>query len=333
MKKILSFIVITSFVALISVIVIHFNSYSIVHSEREVLSFLQEWYEENGVSIEEPPFILEIISVENSNAVVVTYLHKEEQMGVMVFKKGLNRKLKVENVLDNQPFYSELIETNKGKYALFAGENQQLSIQTIYTDILEKHGPKIIHIPPQRYFTQIEQADTLVKNSIAPIFYYRTLRGALDATYSEYRDMEIMFVDENNQTFLLHALNDDQLNTVLGSFIVGTDGYTIHTMKESDTYSIAGDKSFCFEEKKVNNEEEELTFLHGLIPNKEQVKKVVLEIKLEDEMIYQTASEVKNQQFLLQVQIPEKLIDFEKTKKKFHLYDEDGRYLGTERKL
>ncbi|WP_078381629.1 hypothetical protein [Sutcliffiella halmapala] len=332
MKRILSLIAIASLVVFLSVIVNHYKNYSISNSERDILSFLQNWYEENE-GVQEAPFILELITVDNSDMLIATFLHKEEQIGIMLLKKGLNQKLKLVKILDEQSFYSELLETNKGKYVLFAGENQKLAIKTIYTDIVDESGPKSIDIPPQRYFTQIKKAENLLKSSASPIFHYRTLRDALDAEAADYRDMEIMFVDEDNQTFMLHSLIDSNLNTVLGSFELSEEGYTLHTIEDSDTYSMVGDKAFCFEEKKIKNADKEITFLHGLIPDKDKVKRVVLVIEIEDEMIYQTASEVKNQQFLLHVQIPERLIDGEKTKKKFLLYDEKGKYLGTEMKL
>ncbi|WP_223700865.1 hypothetical protein [Sutcliffiella deserti] len=314
---------------LVTLTINHYRIYSIGNSEREIQSYLNSRYEEKGVS----PLLLELYPVENSDTMVATYLHREEKMGIIILKKGFNQSFKVVKMLDTKPFYMEKIDTNKGSFTLFAGENLHLAIKTISFDLLESKERKSIKIPPHKYFTHIEKVETHSIDTLSATFHYRTLRGAIDSLKPGHIEMEIMFIDEYNQTFLLHSLIEQRLQTVLGSFEHTNEGYLVNTILEPDTYSMTDGKTFCFEEKKLITSEKELVYLHGLIPDMEAVNKVILEVVLEDEMIYQAASEVKNQQFLLNVQIPEEILLGGKVKKKFHLYDKAGRYLGTEGKL
>ncbi|MGM0837804.1 MAG: hypothetical protein ACQEV7_16735 [Bacillota bacterium] len=326
MRKVAVLVFFIGIIAIAAGIVHHYDIYSIQHSEADIQHFLHEWY------LEDEPLLLEIHTIDNSTTVIATYLHKKDTIGAMIFEKGMNRQLKLKNVLDNQAFYSELVETNKGSYAFFLGENRELAIKTILTDIRGENEVKKITVPPQAYFTRIEKAESFIKSGASPIYYYKTLQGALDASL-DYTGMELLFMDRVNQTYMLHSLENNSLNTILGSFELAEEGYRIASDKERDTYSMVGEKTFCFEEKQVKSADGELNYIHGLIPNMGEVQKVVLEVELEDEMIFQAASDVKNQQFLLHVEIPEHIIKEGKVVRKFHLYDREGKFLGTELKL
>ncbi|MBM7620849.1 hypothetical protein JOC95_002704 [Bacillus tianshenii] len=326
MKKVAVVVLFVGIIALTTVVVHHYDIYSIHHSEADIQTYLNDWYKEDQ------PLLLELHALGKSSTVIATYLHNKEKIGAIIFEKGMNRKLKPVRVLENHDFYSELVETNKGTYALFLGENRDLAIKTIVTDIVGEDGENEITIPPQSYFTKIEIAESAIKSGAAPIYFYKTLQGALGAT-SEHGGMELLFMDKVNQTYMLHSLENNSLNTVLGSFEHTEAGYRISSDKKKDTYSMKGEKTFCFEEKQVKSADGELNYIHGLIPDKKEVEKVVLEVELEDEMIFQAASEVKNQQFLLHVEIPEHFIKEGKVVRKFHLYDREGKFLGTEMKL
>jgi hypothetical protein len=189
-----------------------------------------------------------------------------------------------------------------------------------------------ITVPPQAYFTKYEKAESFIKSGASPIYYYKTLQGALDASL-EHAGMELLFMDKVNQTYMLHSLENNSLNTVLGSFELAEEGYRVASENERDTYSMEGENTFCFEEKQVKSADGELNYIHGLIPNMGKVQRVVLEVELEDEMIFQATSDVKNQQFLLHVEIPEHIIKEGKVVRKFHLYDGEGKFLWTELKL
>ncbi|MFE7061576.1 hypothetical protein ACFVAD_05360 [Sutcliffiella sp. NPDC057660] len=325
MKKVAMLVFFVAIIALCAGIVHHYDIYSIQHSEADIQIYLNDWYKEDQ------PLLLELHVLGESSTVIATYLHKKDNIGAMIFEKGMNRQLKLIRVLDNQAFYSELVETNKGTYALFVGENRELTIKTIHTDIKGEDGEKEITVPPQAYFTKIEKAESWVKSGAAPIYFYKTLQGALGAT-SEHSGMELLFMDRVNQTYMLHSLENNSLNTVLGSFEFSEEGYRITSEKKKDTYSMKGEKTFCFEEKQVKSADGEHNYIHGLIPNMGEVQKVVLEVELEDEMIFQAASDVKNQQFLLHVEIPEHILKEGKVIRKFHLYDKEGKFLGTELK-
>lgn len=326
MKKVVVLVFIISIIAVAAGIVHLYEIYSIQHSEADIQLFLHEWYEDDE------PLLLEIHSIDKSTTVIATYLHQKETIGAMIFEKGMNGQLKLKSVLDNQAFYSELVETNKGTYAFFLGENRELAIKTILTDIRGDNVVKKISVPPQAYFTKIEKAESHKKSGDPSIYYYKTLQGALDASV-EHEGMELLFMDRVNQTYMLHSLENNSLNTVLGSFEHAEEGYRIASEKERDTYSMEGEKTFCFEEKQVKSADGEHNYIHGLIPNMGEVQKVVLEVELEDEMIFQAASDVKNQQFLLHVEIPEHILKEGKVIRKFHLYDREGKFLGTELKL
>lgn len=326
MKKAVVLVLFISIIALVTGIVHHYGIYSIPHSEADIQRYLNKWYEGDK------PLLLEVHPIENSTTYIATYLHKKDNIGAMIFEKGMNRQLKRAMVLDNQAFYSELIETNQGTYAFFLGENRDLAIQSIHTDIKGEHEEKKLKVPPQRYFSKIEKAESYIKIDAAPKYYYKTLQGALDASV-EYGGMELLFMDKANQTYMLHSLEDNRLNTVLGSYELVDGGYSIASDKESDSYSMVGEKTFCYEEKMVKNGDGELSYIHGLIPNMGEVQRVVLEVELENEMIFQASSDVKNQQFLLHVEIPDRVVQDGKVIKKFHLYDSEGKFLGTEMKL
>jgi hypothetical protein len=304
-----------------------YKLYNLTYSEKMITEYIHSQFKEFSYQ----PILLELFSIEDSNAVVATFIYKEEeQIGAIVFQKGLNQRLKPVKQMAEHTYYSELINTNKGTYALFIGENLQTSIQTIETDIIMEKNNIKISVPPQKYFAYYEKMENALKTEVEPSYHFRTLKGAINGSLPETEGMDLMFVDEENRTFLLHSENENILKTTLGSYQHSEDGFSVTDIKQPSTYSLAGEKSFCFDEKRVRADLEELTYIHGLVPYKDAVKMVVLEVELENKLIFKNEGEVVSNQFFIHISMPDILYEKERVVKKFHLYDEQGRHIGTE---
>lgn len=307
-----------------------YTSYTLKHSEREITSLIQEQLE----LAEDEPLLLEVFQIDDTNKVVATFEYNQNELGAVIFQKGIYGKLKLEKFLLDHPFYSEIIKTKSNTRVLFIGENLHSSVKTIETDI-ESQGERVkIAVPPQKYFTHIGKVEDAKKVNIEPTYIYRSLNGALSGTGhgEELEGMELMFVDESNQSFLIYSEKDSVLKTVLGGYRQNEDGFVIAGYEEPDYYSMTEEKAFCFEEKKVKAHLTEQTYLHGLVPKGEQVQKVVLEVERKEEVIYQFSGNVIANQFLIYISHPEVLETEDSVIKKFHFYDKDGNYIRTEMK-
>jgi hypothetical protein len=174
--------------------------------------------------------------------------------------------------------------------------------------------------------------ENALKINTEPIYFYRNLTGAIAGAAKELGGMELMFVDENNQSFLIYSEKHAVLKTVLGGFQQNEEGFIVTAVEEPNYYSMNEEKSFCYEEKRIGFHHIEQTYLHGLVPHGEEVQKVVLEVKKKDKVIYQFSSNVVANQFLIHISRPEILESDGNVVKKFHLYDKDGNYIRTEMK-
>ncbi|WP_404350439.1 hypothetical protein LG311_05830 [Sutcliffiella horikoshii] len=315
-------------VVLVGYFTYEYTSFTIVNSESGITGFIQEHLGDR----EKKPLLLETYPIEYTNNVVATFEHNENELGAVIFQKGLYGKLKPEKVLLNRSFYSEIIDTKKGTFILFIGENKQTSIQTIETDIVKRGERVKLAVPPQKYFSQIMKMDHVSKIESAPKYIYRTLKGAISGAADNMEEMEVMFVDEEHQSFLIYSEEDSILKTVLGVYHYNDHGFEVTGMEKPNYYSMKEEKDFCFEEKNVKADNGEHTYIHGLVPKKEEVQKVVLEVQRKEEVIYQISSNVVENQFLLHVSLPELADGDAKLIKKFHLYDKEGKYIRTELK-
>jgi len=328
LKRILMLISLSGLVVLVGYSIYEYTSFTIVNTERGITGFIQEHLGD----LEKKPLLLETYPIQYTNNVVATFEHNENELGAIIFQKGLYGKLKPEKVLLNRSFYSEIIDTKMGTFILFIGENKQTSIQTIETDIVS-NGEKVkLAVPPQKYFSQIRKIDHASKIESEPKYIYRTLKEAIFGAAENMEGMELMFVDEEHQSFLIYSEEDAILKTVLGVYHYNDHGFEVTGMEKPNYYSMKEEKDFCFEEKNVKADNGEHIYIHGLVPKKEEVQKVVLEVQRKEEVIYQISSNVVENQFLLHVSLPELADGDAKLIKKFHLYDKEGKYIRTELK-
>ncbi|KMJ57990.1 hypothetical protein AB685_14280 [Bacillus sp. LL01] len=328
MRKLLIIMSISSLIVLGGYSIYEYTNYTLEYSESEITTFIHEQFG----PVQEKPLLLEAIKIEDTNKVVATFEYNQNKLGAVIFQQGLYGNLKFENILLDHTYYSEILDTNKGTYILFIVENLQTSVKTIETDIVS-HGDRVkIAIPPQKYYTHFSKMENVSKINTNPIYIYRTLKGAITSASNNLQEMELMFVDENHQSFLIYSEKNAVLKTVLGSYQQNDEGYTVTGVEEPNFYSMNGEKSFCFEEKKVSVETEELIYLHGLVPQTEEVQKVILEVEKKEEVIYQISSDVVANQFFFHISVPEVLESDVKLVKKFHLYDKEGNYIRTEMK-
>ncbi|WP_226682514.1 hypothetical protein [Sutcliffiella horikoshii] len=323
LKRILMFITLSGLVVFVGYSTYEYSSFTIVNSESAITGFIQEHLGD----LDEKPLLLETYPINYTNNVVATFEHDEQNIGAVIFQKGLYGKLKLEKMLLNRSYYSEIIDTKKGTFILFIGENNQTSIQTIETDIVSSGERVKIAVPPQKYFSHIMKLDHVSKIDSEPNYLYRTLIGAISNVDD---NMELMFVDEDNQSFLIYSEDDSILKTVLGGYHFTEHGFKVTGVEKPNFYTMGGEKDFCYEEKNVKVDNEEYTYIHGVVPKKEEVQKVVLEVQRKEEVVYQISSNVVANQFLLHVALPELLDGDAKLVKKFHLYDKEGKYIRTE---
>lgn len=328
LKRILMLISLSGLVVLVGYSIYEYNSFTIVNSESDMTDFIQEQLGD----LKKKTLLLETYPIDYTNNVVATFEHNENELGAVIFQRGLFGRLKPEKVLLNRSFYSEIIDTKKGTFILFIGENKQTSIQTIETDIVSGGERVKLAVPPQKYFSQIRKMENASKIDSEPKYIYRTLRGAISGIANSMEGMELMFVDEDHQSFLIYSEEDSILKTVLGVYHYTDHGFEVTGMEKPNFYAMKEDKDFCFEEKNVKADNVEHTYIHGLVPEKEKVQKVVLEVQRKEEVIYQISSNVVENQFLLHVSLPELLDEDAKLIKKFHLYDKEGKYIRTELK-
>ena len=325
MNRILMLISLSGLVVFVGYSTYEYSSFTIENSESSITGFIQE----HLGKLDKTPLLLETYPIEYTNNVVATFEYNEQNIGAVIFQKGLFGKLKLEKILLDRSFYSEIINTKKETFVLFIGENKQTSIQTIETDIVSSGERVKIAIPPQKYFSHIKKLDYVSKIDAEPNYIYRTLSGAISSVAD---NMELMFVDEDNQSFLIYSEDDSLLKTVLGGYHFNEHGFEVTGMEKPNFYRMGEEKDFCFEEKNVKVDNEEHTYIHGLVPKIEEVQKVVLEVQRKEEVIYQISSNVVENQFLLHVSLPELLNGDAKVIKKFHLYDKEGKYIRTELK-
>ncbi|TYS60891.1 hypothetical protein FZC74_01000 [Sutcliffiella horikoshii] len=328
LKRILMLISLSGLIVLVGYSTYEYTSFTIVNSERGITGFIQEHLGQ----LEKKPLLLETYPIEYTNKVVATFEHNEKELGAVIFQKGFYGKLKPEKVLLDRSFYSEIINTKKGTFILFIGENKQTSIQTIETDIVSSGERVKLAVPPQKYFSLIRKMDHVSKIESEPNYIYRTLKGAISGVADHMDEMELMFVDEDHQSFLIYSEEDSILKTVLGVYHYNDYGFEVTGMEKPNFYSMKEEKDFCFEEKNVKADNAEHTYIHGLVPKKEEIQKVVLEVERKEEVIYQISSNVVENQFLLHVSLPELPDGDGKLIKKFHLYDKEGKYVRTELK-
>ncbi|MGD6780385.1 hypothetical protein ACQCT3_14260 [Sutcliffiella horikoshii] len=328
LKRILMLISLSGLVFLVGYSTYEYTSFTIVNSESGITGFIQE----HLADLETRPLLLETYPIEYTNKVLATFEHNEKELGAVIFQKGLYGKLKPEKVLLDRSFYSEIIDTKKGTFILFIGENKQTSIQTIETDIVSRGERVKLAVPPQKYFSRIRKIDHVSKIESEPNYIYRTLKGAISGAADNMDGMELMFVDEDHQSFLIYSKEDSILKTVLGVYQYNDHGFEVTGMEKPNFYLMKEEKDFCFEEKNVKADDTEHTYIHGLVPKKEEIQKVVLEVQRKEEVIYQISSNVVENQFLLHVSLPELPDGHGKLIKKFHLYDKEGKYVRTELK-
>lgn len=328
MKRLFIIISISSLLVLGGYSIYEYISYTLKYTEREITRFIHEHL---GPKQKEP-LLLEAFQIEDTNKVVATFEYNQSKLGVAIFIKGVYGKLKLEKFLLDRSYYSEVLNTRDGIQVLFVGENLQMSVKTIETDIVNQGERVKLAIPPQKYFTHITKMENAIKINKEPIYVYRNLKGAIAGAARELGGMELMFVDENNQSFLIYSEKNAVLKTVLGGFQQNEEGFIVTGVEEPNYYSMNEEKGFCYEEKKVEVHHIEQTYLHGLVPQGDEVQKVVLEVKRKDEVIYQFSSDVVANQFLIHISRPEVLESDKNIVKKFHFYDKDGNYIRTEMK-
>lgn len=313
MKRLFIIISISSLLVLGGYSIYEYTSYTLKNSERNITSFIHEHL---GPKQKEP-LLLEVFPIEGTNKVVATFEYSQSKLGVAIFIKGVYGKLKLETFLLDRSYYSEVMNTRDGTQILFIGENLQTSVKTIETDIVIQGERVKLAIPPQKYFTHISKMENALKIDKEPIYIYRNLKGALAGATKELGGMEVMFVDENNQSFLIYSEKNAVLKTVLGGFQQSEEGFIVTGVEEPNYYTMNEEKSFCYEEKKIDVHHIEQTYLHGLVPQEDEVQKVVLEVKRKDEVIYQFSSNVVANQFLIHISRPEILESDENTIKNF----------------
>lgn len=328
LKRLLMLISFSGLLVLVGYSIYEYTSFTIVNSERGITDFIQEHLGRQ----EKTPLLLETYPIENTNKVVATFEHNENELVAVLFQQGVYGRLKPEKVLLNRSFYSEIIETNKGTIVLFIGENKQTSVKTIETDIVSDGERVKVAVPPQKYFSEIKEMDQVSKIDSKPNYMYRTLKGAISSVVDNMEGMELMFVDEEHHSFLIYSEENSLLKTILGVYHNNDHGFQVTRLEKPNFYQMEEEKDFCFEEKTVKVDAIEHTYIHGLVPEKEEVNKVVLEVKRKEEVIYQISSNVVSNQFLLHISSPELLEGDEKVITKFHLYDKEGKYIRTELK-
>ncbi len=328
LKRLFIIMSLTSLLALGSYSIYEYTHYTLKNSERAITGFIHE----HLGSKQEEPLLLEAFQIEDTNRVVATFEYDQDKLGAAIFIKGLYGKLKLEKFLLDNTYYSEVIPTKEGAITLFIGENLQTSVKTIETDIVNQGVRVKIAIPPQKYFTHISKLEDAVKINADPNYMYRNLKGAIVGSASELEGMELMFVDESNQSFLIYSEKNAVLKTVLGGYQQNDDGFMITGVEEPNFYSMNGEKSFCYEEKKVSAHPVEHTYFHGLVPPSDKVQKVVLEVERKEKVIYKFSSMVVADQFLIHISLPEILESDDNLVKKFHFYDKEGNYIRTEMK-
>ncbi|NMH73294.1 hypothetical protein HF078_09430 [Bacillus sp. RO2] len=328
MKRILLLISSASMVVIIAYSIYEYTTFTILNSERGITDFIQVHLGE----LDKTPLLLETYPIKHTKKVIATFEHKGNQLGAVIFQKGFYGKLKSEKIMLDRPFYSEIINTKKGTFILFIGENKHTAIQTIVTDIVSSGERVKLAVPPQKYFSQIMKMEDITKIDTEPIYIYRTLKEAITGAADNMEGMELMFVDEEHQSFLIYSEENSVLKTVLGVYDNNDHGFEVTGMEKPNFYTMKEEKDFCFEEKKVNGDTIEHTYIHGLVPKHEDVQKVVLEVQRKEEVIYQISSDVVANQFLLHISSPKLLEEDAKVIKKFHLYDKEGKYIRTELK-
>ncbi|NLP49293.1 hypothetical protein [Bacillus sp. RO1] len=328
MKRILLLISLAGLGLIIAYSIYEYIRFTISNSEVGITDFIQEHLREPDKTL----LLLETYPIKHTKKVVATFEHNENQLGAVIFQKGFYGKLKPEKIMLDRSFYSEIIDTKKGTFILFIGENKQTAIQTIVTDIVSSGERVKLAVPPQKYFSQIRKMEDITKIDTEPNYIYRTLKEAISGAADNTEGMELMFVDEEHQSFLIYSEENSVLKTILGVYDYNDHGFEVTGMENPNFYTMKEDKDFCFEEKKVNVDTIEHTYIHGLVPKHEDVQKVVLEVQRKEEVIYQISSDVVANQFLLHISSPKFLEADTKVIKKFHLYDKEGKYIRTESK-
>ncbi|KPB04983.1 hypothetical protein [Bacillus sp. CHD6a] len=245
MKKILLLISLASMIVIIAYSIYEYTQFTILNTERDITDFIQEHLGE----LDKKPLLLETYPIKHTMKVVATFEHNENQLGAVIFHKGFYGKLKLEKIMLDSSFYSEIIETKKGTFILFIGENKQTAIQTIVTDIVSSGERVRLTVPPQKYFSQIQKIEDFTKIDTEPTYIYRTLKEAISGTNSK-QGMELMFVDEAHQSFLIYSEENSVLKTILGAYKFNEHGFEVTGMERANFYSMKEDKDFCFEEKK-----------------------------------------------------------------------------------